>query len=116
MRALTIIHVFSDTAVRFKHNGMSQNDLISKGTLQERCQWDLIAHIGQGSQNLPTSYKSTVRAVSEATRDRLFRGSSGLSGKTILASDGGNVSSVKHRKSPLANRFTRTGSLNLAHS
>jgi hypothetical protein len=94
----------------------AEGDLISDGTLQDECQWNSVAHIGQGSQNLPTSYKSTLSAVSGATRGTAFRRPGSLSRRAMPALAGENVSSVKHRKSQLANHLFRTRCLRLRMS
>jgi hypothetical protein len=47
---------------------------IPNGTLQDECQSNSTAHIGQGCQNPGTSYKSTFRAVYKGPRGKASRG------------------------------------------
>jgi hypothetical protein len=54
--------------------------LISNGTLQDECQSNSTAHIGQGCPSPGTSYKSTFRAVYKAPRGKASRGIRQLGG------------------------------------
>jgi hypothetical protein len=90
--------------------------LISNASLQDECQSNSTAHIGQGCRNPGTSYKSTFRAVYKGPRGKARRAIPSSGGDAASASGAVNVACVKHEKTRLKTRFTKTTLFNARFS